>query len=87
MLTAARKKVPLIPKINKGVETVYGLDNDIAAFAAVATIRASIFHEFLATKRDTARATGSGPNIDLCKIEELHVIGFLGLFFIADKLL
>ena len=62
----------LIAIVDEGVEPVDGLDNDVAAFAAVAAVRSSELDEFLSPKGDAAVAARAGRNIDLRFIEEFH---------------
>ena len=84
---AARKEMLLIAEIDQRVQTVHSLDNHIAAIPAVAAIGAAIFDELFTAKRNAARTTGTGPDIDLGKIEKLHRFGLSGLFSAGDSLL
>src|SRR5262245_48242760 len=65
-------EVLLIAIVDQGVEAVDGLNYDVAAFTAVAAVRAPKLNEFLAPKRDAAVPAGTGRDIDLCFIEEFH---------------
>jgi hypothetical protein len=87
VLASACKKVLLIPKINEGVQSFDGFDDNITPVAAIAAVWATIFDEFLAPKRNAARTTGTGPDIDLGEIEEFHCFGLSGLFSRGDNLL
>ena len=40
----------------------------------VATVRAAIFNELLASEANTATAARAGANIDLCKIKKFHIV-------------
>jgi hypothetical protein len=48
------------------------LGDDIAAFAAVATIRTAEFDKLLAPERDAAIAAITGANVNLGLVEKLH---------------
>ena len=62
----------LVAVVDQGVETVDGLDPDVAAVAAVAPVRPAVGDEFLAPERDGARAAVAGTNVDLGLVEKLH---------------
>jgi hypothetical protein len=65
-------EVLLVAVVDQGVEPVDGLDDDVAALAAVAAGRSAEFDELLAPERDAAVAARAGHNVDLGFVEELH---------------
>ena len=58
--------------VDQGVEAVHRLDDDVAAAAAVAAVRAAELDELLAPERDAAVAAVAGADVDLGFVEELH---------------
>src|SRR5262245_25928575 len=65
-------EVLLITIVDQGVEAVDGLNHDVAAFTAVAAVRAPELNKFLAPKRNAAVPAGTGRDVDLGFIEEFH---------------
>ena len=62
----------LVAVVDQRVEAVDAFDDDIAAAAAVAAVRAAEFDEFLAPERDAAGAAVAGADIDFGLVEEFH---------------
>src|SRR6185312_17435835 len=60
----------LIAVIDQRVEIGHGLDDDVAAAAAIAAPRSAVIDEFLATERDDARAAIAALHIDLGLVEK-----------------
>ena len=61
-----------IAEIDQGIEVFHGLENDIAAFAAIAAIRATELDELLAAERDDAIPAIAGFEIDFRLIKKFH---------------
>jgi hypothetical protein len=61
-----------IAKVDQRIETRHRFENDIAAFAAIATIGAAIFNIFLAAKADRTGAAAARADIDLGLVEKMH---------------
>src|SRR5690606_5249811 len=67
------KEMLLIAKINQRVQPIHRLDPDRTAVTPVTAIRPAEFDVFFLAETDTAAATGTGANINLCEIEKFHV--------------
>ncbi len=68
----SRLEVLLVAVVDQGVEPIDGLDQDVAAAAAVAAARAAELDELLAPERHAAVAAVAGADIDLGLVEEFH---------------
>jgi hypothetical protein len=66
-------EVLLIAVVDQGVEAIDGLDPDIAATAAVATVGPPYSMYFLASERDRAAAAVAGADIDLALVQKFHL--------------
>jgi hypothetical protein len=62
----------LVAVVDQRVQPVDRLDPDVAAAAAVATVRSAELDELLAPERDRASAAIAGADIDFCLVEKLH---------------
>ena len=62
----------LVAEVDQRVEAAGAFDDDVAAAAAVAAVRAAELDEFLAPERDAARSAVAGANIDARLIEKFH---------------
>src|SRR5690606_2906321 len=62
----------LIAIVDQRVETVHGLDPDIAPAAAVAAVRSTEFDEFLTPERHGSGSSVAGAGIDFGLVEEFH---------------
>src|SRR4051812_13179704 len=71
-LAARRLEMLGVAKVDQGVEALDSFEDDIAALAAVAAVRAAIFDIFLAPESDCAGAAGAGADEDLGLVEEMH---------------
>ena len=69
---ALRLEVLLVAIVDQRVEAVDRFDHDVAAFAAIAAVRAAELDEFLAPERHAAVPARAGRDIDLGFIEEFH---------------
>ena len=65
-------EVLLVAVVDQRVEAVDRLDDDVAAAAAVAAVRAAELDELLAPERDAAGAAVAGADVDLGLVEEFH---------------
>jgi hypothetical protein len=61
-----------VAKIDKRIQAGHRLEDDIAALAAIAAVRAAIFDVLLAPERDRARAACARADEDLGLIEKVH---------------
>ena len=66
----------LIAEVDQRVQPVHRFGPDIAAFAAVAAIRATVFDILLAPEADTATAPRSRSDRHTREVEEFHVPSF-----------
>ena len=64
-----------VAEVDQGVEVVFGDEDDVAALAAVAAVRAAELDEFLPPERDHAVAAVAGAEVDLGLVEKLHDCG------------
>src|SRR6185503_13536281 len=69
---ALRLEVLLITIIDQRIEAGNGLDDDVAAAAAITTVGSTEFDEFLAPERHAAVPACSGGDIDLGLVEKFH---------------
>ena len=67
-----RLEMLLVAVVEKRIEVGHALDDDVAAFAAVAAVGAAELDELLAAEADGAVAAVARTHIDLGGIEELH---------------
>ena len=65
-------EVLLIAEVDQGVQTVHGLEPDVAAAAAVAAVGAAELDELLAPERDARRRRRRRAEEDLALVEEFH---------------
>src|SRR5690349_164936 len=72
VLAALRLEVLLVAVVDQRIEAIDRLDHHVAAFAAVAAVRAAELDELLAAKRHTAVSARAGRDINLGFIEEFH---------------
>ena len=70
----------LVAVVDQRVEAVDRLGHHVAAFAAVAAVRAAELDEFLAPERRAAVAAVAGTNIDLGLVEEFHDLHLSGAY-------
>jgi hypothetical protein len=62
----------LVAEIDQRVETIYGLDDHVAAAATIPAIGPTIFDMGLTTEADASGTTVTTSDIDFCGIEKLH---------------
>ena len=67
-----RLEMLLVAVVEKRIEVRHAFDDDVAAFAAVAAVRAAELDELLPPEADGAVAAVAGAHIDLGLVEELH---------------
>ena len=67
-----RLEVLLIAIVDQRVQSVDGLDDDVAAAAAIAAGGAAELDELLAAERHAAVPAVTGADIDLCFVKEFH---------------
>jgi len=67
-----RAEVLGVAKVDQGIEVVFGDEDDVAALAAVAAIRAAELDEFLTPECDHAVAAVAGAEVDLGLVKEFH---------------
>ena len=67
-----RLEVLSVPEIDEGVETLNRLEHDVAAPAAVPSVRTAILDVFLAPERHGTGAARAGFEEDLGLVEEMH---------------
>ena len=72
MPAGLRLEMLLVAIVDQRVQPVDRLREDVAAAPAVAAIGTAELDEFLAAKRDRARAAVAGADVDLGLVEELH---------------
>ena len=68
-------KLPCNPKVRECVQRSIRDEENIAAIAAVATVRATLRNVFFAAKTQAAVATVAGLNSNRCFIDEFHTVG------------
>src|ERR1051326_3729178 len=66
------KKVLLVAVVDQRVEPVDRDGDHVAAFAAVAAVRAAVLDELFAPERHAAVTAVAGANIDFGFVEEFH---------------
>src|SRR5262245_19861901 len=69
---ALRLEMLLVAVIDQSIETIDGLDQYVAAFAAIASVRPAVLDEFVAPERDAAIPARAGRYVHLGFIEEFH---------------
>jgi hypothetical protein len=68
-----RLEVLLVAIVEQRIEVRHAFEDDIAALAAVTTVRSAELDVFLAAEADAAIAAVAGAYIDLGFVEELHL--------------
>ena len=61
-----------VAEIDQRIEVVFGDEDDVAALAAVAAVRAAELDELLPPERDHAVAAVAGAQVDLGLVEKFH---------------
>jgi hypothetical protein len=64
-----------VAEVDQRIQVMFGNENDIAALAAIAAVRATEFDKLLPPESDHTIATVTGAQVDLSLVEEFHGSG------------
>src|SRR5690606_4517269 len=77
-LAAGRAEMLGVAEVDQRIEARHGLEDDVAALAALAAVRPAILDELLTPEADCARPPRSGAYENLCLVEEVHARALAG---------
>ena len=70
---ARRAEMLRVAEVDQRIEAGHGLEDDVAALAAVAAVGTAELDELLAPEADRAGSAGAGLHVDLGLVEEVHL--------------